>query len=124
MSVRWEDIFLLPQAALTGGRRVPKTVLAKPIRQVIETLWRFDDPDARSLNAYIETDRCKDLEQCEYIYTLCQDQSHGASLFDRQQPVDAESVRRARRVLLEHVNTYYTGQLRASGIDLTTLKDL
>jgi hypothetical protein len=29
MSVRWEDVFRLPAAALAGGRRVPKTVLAR-----------------------------------------------------------------------------------------------
>ncbi|MDD7554369.1 DUF4391 domain-containing protein [Schaalia hyovaginalis] len=29
MSVRWNDIFQLPERALAGGRRVPKTVLTK-----------------------------------------------------------------------------------------------
>lgn len=29
MSVRWNDIFQLPQAALAGGRRLPKTVLVR-----------------------------------------------------------------------------------------------
>lgn len=29
MSMRWEDIFQLPRAAYTGGRRVPKTVLVQ-----------------------------------------------------------------------------------------------
>ena len=29
MTVRWNDIFWLPEAALTGGRRLPKTVLTQ-----------------------------------------------------------------------------------------------
>lgn len=98
----------------------PTHTTGNSIRQIIETLWRFDNPAAQNLLQYLGSDDCNDLAQCEYIYTLCQDQSHGASIFDRQQPLDEDSVRRACWAVLEHINRKYPGQLVATDIDLSS----
>lgn len=97
-----------------GG--APTHTTGNSIRQVIETLWRFDEPDAKDLLAYIDTDRCRDLAACEYVYTLCQDRSHGASIFDTMQPVDEMSIRKACKTVLDHIASNYPGQLVVSDI--------
>lgn len=101
-------------AVAKGG--APSYTTGNSIRQVIETLWHFDEPEATDLSAYINTDRCKDLAACEYIYTLCQDQSHGASMFDTLQPIDETSVRAACQTVIAHISKQYPGQLTVSGI--------
>lgn len=98
-----------------GG--APNHTTGNSIRQVIETLWHFDEPNAANLSAYINTDRCKDLAECEYIYTLCQDQSHGASMFDTLQPIDEASVQEACQAVINHISSQYPGQLIVSGIE-------
>lgn len=104
------------QRVSVGGN--PTHTTGNSIRQVIETLWRFDNPAANNLSAYLDTHECADLQSCEYVYSLCQDQSHGASVFDREQPPDEDAVRRACQAVLLHINRRYPGQLRAAGIDL------
>ena len=67
-----------------------------------------------SLNA----EECSDLRDCEFIYTVCNDQSHGASIFDRDQLPDDEAIRRACLAVLNHLQDRYPGQLVASGLRL------
>lgn len=99
------------------GECKPTHTTGNSIRQVIETLWRFDCPSARSLGNYLDSPSCSDLCECEYIYTLCQDLSHGATPFDREQPPDDEAVRRACRAVIAHIHERYPGQLIALDID-------
>ncbi|MDD7554366.1 AAA family ATPase [Schaalia hyovaginalis] len=99
----------------------PTHTTGNSIRQIIETLWRFDNPAAQNLLQYLGSDDCNDLAQCEYIYMLCQDQSHGASIFDRQDPLDEDSVRRACWAVLEHIHRKYPGQLVATDIDFSSV---
>lgn len=99
------------------GEHEPTHTTGNSIRQVIETLWRFDYPTAETLVDYLETPGCSDLCECEYIYTLCQDLSHGATPFDREQPPDDEAIRRACKAVIAHVHGRYPGQLIVLNID-------
>lgn len=57
----------------------PTHTTGNSIRQVVETLWRFDNPTAGNIGDYLETPACYDLRECEYVYIICQDMSHGAT---------------------------------------------
>ena len=95
----------------------PKHTTGNSIRQIIEALWRFENPAATDLLDFINSDDCRELSSCEYIYTLCQDQSHGASVFDREQPIGDDAVRRACETLITYIHDKYPGQLIACDID-------
>ena len=99
------------------GESQPTHTTGNSIRQIIETLWRFDNPAVRKLGDYLETPECADLRDCEYVYTICQDLSHGATPFDREQPPDDDSVRRACGAVISHIHNKYPGQLVAHNID-------
>lgn len=99
------------------GESQPTHTTGNSIRQIIETLWRFDNPAVDNLGKYIETQECADLNECEYIYTICNDLSHGATPFDREQPPDADSVKRACGAVINHIHNKYPGQLVALNID-------
>lgn len=105
------------------GESQPTHTTGNSIRQIIETLWRFDYPSATSLDEYLETTACEDLRRCEFIYTMCQDLSHGATPFDREQPPDNEAVRRACGAVINHVYDRYPGQLIALNIDMGLVND-
>lgn len=98
----------------------PTHTTGNSIRQVIETLWRFDNPAEPDLLHYLNAKECSDLRKCEFIYTVCNDQSHGASIFDRDQPPDDEAIKRACLAVLNHLQDRYPGQLIASGLELET----
>ena len=100
------------------GDCAPTHTTGNSIRQVIETLWRFDNPAEPDLLHYLNTKECRDLCECEFIYTMCNDQSHGASIFDRDQPPDDAAVKRACLAVLNHLQDRYPGQLVASGLKL------
>lgn len=99
------------------GENQPTHTTGNSIRQVIETLWRFDYPAETSLDKYLDTPGCSDLRSCEYVYTMCQDLSHGTTPFDREQPPDDEAVRRACIAVLNHIHERYPGQLISLDID-------
>lgn len=96
----------------------PTHTTGNSIRQVIETLWRFDNPAEPDLLHYLNAEECSDLRDCEFIYTVCNDQSHGASIFDRDQLPDDEAIRCACLAVLNHLQDRYPGQLVASGLRL------
>lgn len=100
----------------------PSHTTGNSLRQIIETIWRFDDPSANDLRSYLEKDKCSSLKECEYLYSLCNDQSHGASIFDRMQPIDEDSVRRACIAVLGYVHNRFPGQLIAGGIDISSIQ--
>lgn len=106
----------LKDLAIIASGKEPTHTTGNSLRQVLEALWRFEDPSIASLFEYLQTEKCKDLLDCEYIYTLCQDGSHGASIFDRLQDPDQDSVRRACTAVLNHVDRNYGGQLVAANI--------
>ncbi|MDO4537965.1 MAG: AAA family ATPase [Coriobacteriales bacterium] len=86
------------------------------IRQVIEGIWHFDDPTVDNLADYLNQPQCADLSSCDYLYLLCNDQSHGAVAAELDPPIDETRMRRACSVVLQHVNARFPGQLKASGI--------
>lgn len=86
------------------------------IRQVIEGIWHFDDPTADNLASYLSMPQCSDLASCDYIYLLCNDESHGAASTELDPPIDEDGMRRACAAVLNHVNRRFPGQLKASGI--------
>ena len=96
----------------------PTHTTGNSIRQVIETLWRFDNPAEPDLLHYLNAEECSDLRDCEFIYTVCNDQSHGASIFDRDQLPDDEAIRCACLAVLNHLQDRYPGQLVAAGLRL------
>ena len=106
----------LYDVAIKGGN--PTHTTGNSIRQVIETLWRFDNPAAPDLLHYLNAEECRDLRVCEFIYTVCNDQSHGASIFDRDQSPDDEAIRSACLAVLNHLQDRYPGQLVASDLRL------
>ncbi|MGI6536533.1 MAG: AAA family ATPase [Eggerthellaceae bacterium] len=107
---------------VASGHVTPSHTTGNSIRQVIEALWRFDNPAAKDLLDYLNSPECSDLHDCEYIYSICQDLSHGASIFDRSQPPDDYSVIRACAAVLNHIHNRYPGQLAACAIDTGSLK--
>lgn len=106
----------LYDVAIEGSN--PTHTTGNSIRQVIETLWRFDNPAEPDLLHYLNAEECRDLRDCEFIYTVCNDQSHGASIFDRDQLPDDEAIRRACLAVLNHLQDRYPGQLVASNLSL------
>ncbi|BAK44746.1 AAA family ATPase [Eggerthella sp. YY7918] len=101
-------------AVFNGG--VIAHTIGNSIRQVIEGLWRFDNPAASNLLDYLNSDECSDLIEFDYLYLLCNDQSHGALLDDRDQSIDEDSIRRACGAILNHIYRRYPGQLKAIDI--------
>jgi len=89
------------------------------IRQVIEGIWHFDDPTADNLASYLSSPQCSDLMSCDYIYLLCNDQSHGAAASELDPPIDEAGMKRACAAVLRHINSRFPGQLKASGIAFT-----
>ena len=86
------------------------------IRQVIEGIWHFDDPTVDNLAEYLNQPQCADLAGCDYLYLLCNDQSHGAAAAELDPPIDEAGMRRACAAVLRHVNNRFPGQLKASEI--------
>jgi hypothetical protein len=101
-------------AVLQGG--VITHTIGNSIRQVIEGIWHFDDPTADNLSEYLSTPQCKDLLECDYIYLLCNDLSHGAASAELDLPIDEEGMRRACSAIFSHIKRRFPGQLKASGI--------
>ena len=81
------------------------------IRQVLESIMRFESPRCRDLQTYLSSDRMTELNSTEYIYTLCNDQSHGHLPSDSSQPIDTDSIRRACQAVVDYVEKHYPEQL-------------
>lgn len=91
----------------------PTHTTGNSIRQVLESLMHFEKPTMASLFNYLNEPDQADLKKAEYIYTLCNDQSHGDAFYGQEQPIDPEDIRRACQVVVEHVQRKYPGQLEA-----------
>lgn len=89
----------------------PTHTTGNSIRQVLESLMRFEEPKVEDLSTYLQCKRCSDLTSVPYIYTLANAGSHGVAAFDQGQPIDEDSIRRACRAVIDHVRNCYPGQL-------------
>lgn len=96
-----------------GDGEPPTHTTGNSIRQVLESLMHFEEPAADNLRVYLNEPAQDDLKKVEYIYTLCNDCSHGAALFGQEQPIDPKVIQRACRAVVEHVESKYPGQLKA-----------
>lgn len=101
-------------AVYQGGAATHTT--GNSIRQIIEGIWHFDDPTVDNLASYLSMPQCSDLASCDYIYLLCNDESHGAAATELDPPIDEDGMRRACAAVLRHINRRFPGQLKASGI--------
>lgn len=127
------DLFLLDENGMTPcGKRViapysehladlkrvgdgesPTHTTGNSIRQVLESLMQFEEPMTAKLFDYLNEPAQADLKKVEYIYTLCNDQSHGAPVYGQEQPIDPKDIQRACRAVVEHIESRYPGQLKA-----------
>ena len=91
----------------------PTHTTGNSIRQVLEALMHFEEPMTAKLFDYLNEPAQADLKKAEYIYTLCNDQSHGAAFYGQEQPIDPKDIQRACRTVVEHIESRYPGQLKA-----------
>lgn len=94
----------------------PTHTTGNSIRQILESLWHFEEPAIQNLNDYLHCERCKDLLKVPYIYSLCQDESHGTLVFEMSSNADESSIRRACSAVINHIRTTYEGHLKVAGI--------
>ena len=87
--------------------RQPDYSLGNSVRQVIETLWHFERPDALSLLDYIQG--IPVLSGNVFINVFCNDQSHGRYRLDI--PVKDSDKIRACEVLIDYICENYPGQV-------------
>lgn len=98
---------------------MPKHTTGNSIRQILETMMNFENPSLSNLNEYLSSNDSGKLKEVGSLYIICNDQSHGSRTFGNAQPaLDASSMRRACKAVIEHVNERYPGQLKATGVEL------
>lgn len=127
------DLFLLDESRIEPcGRRViapysehladlkrvsngepPTHTTGNSIRQVLESLMHFEEPMTAKLYDYLNEPAQADLKKAEFIYTLCNDQSHGTAFYGQEQPIDPKDIQRACKAVVEHIESRYPGQLKA-----------
>lgn len=91
-----------------SGNQPPSHTTGNSIRHVLETVSRFEYPE-KSLENYIKENEI--LANDYYIYTLCQDLSHGNV---RTQPSSSpDIIIAACKVVVEFMKTNYKGQIDA-----------
>lgn len=77
------------------------------IRHVLETVWRFEQPDKANFNEYISS--IDEFKGNEFLYSLCQDLSHGAVRCEY--PFDEEAIRRACESVICYIDNRFAGQI-------------
>ncbi len=93
---------------IASGVQKPSHTSANSIRHILETVSGFEYPE-RSLEKYINENEI--LANNSYIYTLCQDLSHGC--VRNQPPFSADVIIEACKVVVEFMKTKYKGQVDA-----------
>ena len=87
--------------------QIPTYTTPNSIRQVIETIMRFESPKEDSTEKYILNNPllCKN----SYIYSLMQDGSHGA--VRKALPFSAETLKEACKIVVQFVKSKYPAQI-------------
>lgn len=98
--------------------------IGNSIRQVLEAIWHFDAPKTSNLFEYLNSSDCSELDGCEFIFLLCNDQSHGASALEYDLPVDEDGIKRACSAVLQLINRRFPGQLIAAGIEVDNIQGI
>lgn len=92
---------------ISEGHKQPSHTTPNSIRHVLETINKFVAPDIE-LQAF-----CQSLEEfnnCDFLYTLIQDNSHGVLRI--QKPYTDDSIKRGCKTLIGYINSVYGGQLK------------
>lgn len=87
---------------------LPTHTTANSIRHVIETVCQFEYPEL-GIENYISSDEI--LSKNAYIYSICQDLSHGK--LRNQPPYSADILISACDTIVEFMNSKYKGQIDA-----------
>lgn len=103
--------------SVSHGGDIPHTT-GNSIRQVLEAIWHFDAPNYGNLSEYLINSDFPELHGNDFIYLLCNDQSHGASAMDLDPPIDEDGVRRACEAVLRLIKRRFPGQLKVATITL------
>ena len=77
-----------------------------------------------NLFEYLNSSDCSELDGCEFIFLLCNDQSHGASALEYDLPVDEDGIKRACSAVLQLINRRFPGQLIAAGIEVDNIQGI
>lgn len=95
--------------SVAKGINKPTHTIPNSIRQIIETIMRFETPKNNSTEKYIESNEL--LRKNSYIYSLMQDGSHGA--VRKTLPIDEDTLKEACEVVIEFVKSKYPAQIEA-----------
>jgi hypothetical protein len=85
---------------------LPKHTTPNSIRHVLETISRFESPDAK-FEDYFE--KCEELQGDEFIYSLMHDGSHGTFRTDKAYTDDM--IRRGCEAVIKFIENKFEGQI-------------
>ena len=94
---------------VANGTKKPVYTTPNSIRQVIETIMRFECPKDCSSESYVMKNPL--LNKNSYIYSLMQDGSHGA--VRKALPFNEECLKEACKIVVEFVNEKYPEQIKS-----------
>lgn len=92
---------------VANGKAKPNHTIPNSIRQVIETIMRFETPKKHSTEEYIQSNEL--LRKNAYIYSLMQERSHGA--VRKILPISEDLLKEACTVVVQFVKSKYPEQV-------------
>ena len=102
------ECHLMDIVKVASEKAPPSHTTANSIRHVLETVTNFEYPEKR-IDSYITENDV--LSKNPYIYTLCQDLSHGC--IRNQQPFTNEMLVSACKTIVNFMDCKYGGQIAA-----------
>jgi hypothetical protein len=89
------------------GQKIPSHTTPNSIRHILETVNRFIAPhlELQSFCQSINT-----LDECDFLYTLIQDNSHGNIRL--QKPYTNESIIKGCKTVISYIGLSFEGQLK------------
>lgn len=99
---------LIDIVKIARGETLPTHTTGNSIRQVIETVCNFEYPE-KSIESYVAENDI--LKQNAYIYSICQDLSHGK--IRMQIPFSNDLLKNACNAVVDFLNSKYKGQIDA-----------
>ena len=93
---------------ISAGREDPSYTTGNSIRHVVECAWRTHSPDIGKLEDFVKTQ--DELSMAPFVYTLCQDLSHGAHR--AYPPAQRDEYVRACEAVINSVRTLFPGQIK------------
>lgn len=90
------------------GREEPSYTTGNSIRHVVECAWRTHSPDVGKLEDFVKAQ--EEFNTAPFVYTLCQDLSHGAQRV--YLPVQRDEYVRACKTVIDNVRALFPGQVK------------